>query len=272
MSEKGHANESVLAHNRQAWDRLVEEGDRWTTPVSTAEIAAARAGEWSIYLTEEKPTPRDWFPADLRGVDVLCLASGGGQQGPILAAAGANVTVFDNSPAQLQQDEFVARREGLSIRTVQGDMRDLSAFADGSFDLIFHPVSNIFAPEVRPVWRECYRVLRPGGALLMGTVNPIGYAFDRYLADTQGVLQLKYPLPYSDATDITEEERVKLYGPNAAYAFSHTLEDHIGGQLDAGFVITGFFEARKDDRLAHYFPNYIATRAMKPNRDPNHAY
>ena len=71
--------------------------------------------------------------------DVLCLASGGGQQGPILAAAGANVTVFDNSPAQLRQDELVARREGLSIRTVQGDMRDLSAFADGSFDLIFHP-------------------------------------------------------------------------------------------------------------------------------------
>jgi 2-polyprenyl-3-methyl-5-hydroxy-6-metoxy-1,4-benzoquinol methylase len=135
----------LISHNSAAWDKWVEEGDRWTTPVSAAEIAAAREGEWAIYLTEEKPTPRDWFPADLRGVDVLCLASGGGQQGPILAAAGANVTVFDNSPAQLRQDELVARREGLSIRTVQGDMRDLSAFADGSFDLIFHPVSNIFA-------------------------------------------------------------------------------------------------------------------------------
>ena len=111
---------NLITHNREAWDRWVEEGDRWTTPVSAAEIAAAREGEWAIYLTEEKPTPRDWFPADLRGVDVLCLASGGGQQGPILAAAGANVTVFDNSPAQLRQDELVARREGLSIRTVQG--------------------------------------------------------------------------------------------------------------------------------------------------------
>ena len=159
----------------------------------------------------------------------------------------------------------MARREGLSIRTVQGDMRDLSAFADGSFDLIFHPVSNIFAPEVRPVWRECFRVLRSGGALLMGTVNPIEYAFDRYLADTEGVLQLKYRLPYSDASDISEEERTKLYGPHAPYEFSHTLEDQIGGQLDAGFVLTGFFEARKDnDRLGQYFPNYIATRAIKP--------
>ncbi len=106
-------------------------------------------------------------------MDILCLASGGGQQAPILAAAGANVTVFDNSPAQLRQDALVAQREGLPLRTVQGDMRDLSAFGDDSFDLIFHPVSNIFVPEVRPVWRECYRVVRPGGVLLMGTLNPI---------------------------------------------------------------------------------------------------
>jgi hypothetical protein len=81
----------------------------------------------------------------------------------------------------------------------------------------------------------------------------------------EGVLQLKYRLPYSDASDISEEERTKLYGPNAPYEFSHTLEDQIGGQLDAGFVLTGFFEARKDnDRLGQYFPNYIATRAIKP--------
>ena len=263
MIQHDESNDNIIVHNRAAWDRWVEQGDRWTTPVTPAEIAAARDGDWAIYLTEEKPAPRDWFPADLRGVDVLCLASGGGQQGPILAAAGANVTVFDNSPAQLRQDELVARREGLAVRTVQGDMRDLSVFANGSFDLIFHPVSNIFAPEVRPVWRECYRVLRPGGVLMMGTVNPIEYAFDRHLADTEGIFQLKYRLPYSDATDITEEERVQLYGPNAPYEFSHTLEDQIGGQLDAGFVLTGFFEARKDDRLGRYFPNYIATRAIK---------
>lgn len=257
--------DNIVAHNRDAWDQWVDEGDRWTTPVTAAEIAAARAGEWAIYLTEEKPVPRDWFPADLRGVDVLCLASGGGQQGPILAAVGANVTAFDNSPAQLRQDELVARREGLVIRTVQGDMRDLSVFGDESFDLIFHPVSNIFVPEVRPVWRECFRVLRPGGILMMGTINPVEYAFDRGLIDAEGIFQLKYRLPYSDAADISEEERTRLFGPNAPYEFSHTLEDQIGGQLDAGFVLTGFFEAHRDDpRTGRFFPNYIATRALKP--------
>ncbi len=263
MDSKGE--DKVVAHNRDAWDQWVRDGDRWTVHVSAEEIAAARDGEWAIYLTEEKPAPRGWFPADMRGVDVLCLASGGGQQGPILAAAGANVTVFDNSPEQLRQDDLVARREGLSIRTVQGDMRDLSVFADDSFELIFHPTSNIFVSEVRPVWRECYRVLRPGGILMMGTLNPIEYIFDRGLLDNEGVFQPKYQLPYSDATDISEEERARLFGKNAPYEFSHTLEDQIGGQLDAGFVITGFFEAYRDNTQAgRFYPHYIATRAVKP--------
>lgn len=258
-------SDDILMHNRAAWDKWVEEGDRWTVPVSAETIAAARAGEWSVYLTEEKPVPRDWFPESLLGVDVLCLASGGGQQGPILAAAGANVTVFDNSPAQLRQDELVAQREGLSLQVVQGDMRDLSAFADASLDLIFHPVSNIFVPDVRPVWRECYRVLRAGGILMMGTVNPIEYAFDRALMDREGIYQLKYKLPYSDASDIKEAERQALYGSGAPYEFSHTLTDQIGGQIDVGFVITGFFEAYRDDpALPRYFPPYIATCARKP--------
>ncbi|MGB5060478.1 MAG: hypothetical protein WBO48_17395, partial [Candidatus Promineifilaceae bacterium] len=88
----------IRAYNREAWNRAVSQGNIWTLPVSPEAIAQARQGEWRILLTETKPTPRHWFPADLTGVDVLCLASGGGQQGPILAAAGANVTVFDNSP------------------------------------------------------------------------------------------------------------------------------------------------------------------------------
>ena len=90
----------ILGYNRHAWDRQVERGNRWTVPVGPEEIARARRGEWSIVLTPTRPVPADWFPP-LEGLDVLCLASGGGQQGPILAAAGASVTVLDNSPNQL---------------------------------------------------------------------------------------------------------------------------------------------------------------------------
>lgn len=79
-------------------------------------------------LTPTQPILRAWFPP-LAGADVLCLASGGEQQGPILAAADVHVTVFDNSPQQLAQDRHVAWRDGLTLATVEGDMRDLRVFA-----------------------------------------------------------------------------------------------------------------------------------------------
>ena len=99
-------------------------GNRWTLPVDAACIAAARAGTWEVVLTPTKPVPSVWFPP-LVGQPVLLLAGAGGQQAPVLAAAGAHVTVLDNSPAQLAQDRAVATREGLAIETVLGDMRDL---------------------------------------------------------------------------------------------------------------------------------------------------
>ena len=123
----------ILSYNRDAWDRCVAQGNRWTVPVTSDEIAAARRGEWSIILTPRKPVPRHWF-SELDDIDVLALGSGGGQQGPILAACGAHVTVFDNSPAQLAQDRKVAERDVLTLETVQGDMADLSRFDAESFD------------------------------------------------------------------------------------------------------------------------------------------
>src|SRR6516164_11247145 len=167
-----------VAHNRAAWDREVASGNEWTQPVGPEVIARARAGDWSVVLIGYRAVPRGWFPAELAGLEVLCLASGGGQQGPVLAAAGAAVTVLDNSPAQLARDRLVAEREGLRLRTVQGDMADLSAFPEGGFGLVFHPCSNCFVPDVRPVWREAFRVLRPGGVLLAGFCNPALYLFD----------------------------------------------------------------------------------------------
>jgi hypothetical protein len=74
----------IRDHNRAAWDAEVARGNPWTVPVSREDIARARHGDWDIVLTPTIPVPKDWFPP-LQGADVLCLASGGGQQGPILA-------------------------------------------------------------------------------------------------------------------------------------------------------------------------------------------
>jgi SAM-dependent methyltransferase len=257
----------IRAYNRRAWDREVEKGNRWTVPVSTEMVTAARHGQWEIFLTPSRPVPREWFP-EISGCDVLCLASGGGQQGPILAAAGANVTVLDNSPRQLAQDRTVAEREGLDLCTVEGDMADLSSFGDESFDLIVHPVSNSFAPVIRPVWQEALRVLRRGGSLLAGFTNPAAYVFDWDLADRTGVLKVRYALPYAGITDLPEDVRAKGMREGEPLEFSHTLEDQIGGQLDAGFVITNLFEDRNRpedrDALDAFMPAHIATRALKP--------
>ncbi len=253
----------IRAYNRLAWDKSVEDGNEWTIPVDSEIIQAARQGNWKIVLTPVKPVPSSWFPP-LSGLEVLCLASGGGQQGPVLAATGAQVTVFDNSPKQLAQDRWVAQREGLEIRTVEGDMRDLSAFREDVFGLIVHPVSNLFVPEIRPVWRECYRVLKPGGVLLAGFMNPAFYIFDRDLMDEEGILQVKYPLPYSDLSSVPPEKLQRYLDQGWPLEFGHTLEDQIGGQLEAGFVLTGFYEDR-DPRsvLDDYMPVYIAIRSVK---------
>jgi SAM-dependent methyltransferase len=143
-------------------------------------------------------------------------------------------------------------------------MRDLSAFPDGSFDLVFNPVSNVFCPDLPPVWRECHRVLRPGGELLAGFMNPDVFIFDADASENRGELVVRHALPYSDVTHLTMAERERLWGADAPVEYSHSLTEQIGGQLDAGFVITRFREQpHHADLTARFMPGYFATAARK---------
>ena len=180
MPNPNTAPEYVRIYNRAAWDKQVENGNEWKVPFSDQVIDDARRGVWQILLTYSKHVPRDWFPT-LDGLDVQCLASGGGQQVSVLPGTGARVTVFDNSPRQLEDDRTVTQKHNLELTTVEGVMRDLGVFQSESYDLIFHPVSNIFVPEIRPVWNEAFRVLKHVGTMLAGIVNPIMYTFDNKL-------------------------------------------------------------------------------------------
>ncbi|MBN1551740.1 class I SAM-dependent methyltransferase [bacterium] len=257
---------NLREYNRKSWDKEVELGNPWTIPVSATTIEAARHGDIDIYLTPIRRVPLSWFPC-LERAKVLCLASGGGQQGPVLAAAKAEVTVMDNSPKQLEQDRIAARKFDLDIMLIEGDMRDLSCFPDNTFDLTVHPVSNCFVDDVRKVWRETYRVLKPGGVLLSGFNNPVIYIFDQNLME-KGVLKVVHTLPYSDLTNQTEEQLFQQMERGVPLEFSHTLEDQIGGQLEAGFIITGFYEDRnkptENEPISAIMPVYMATRAVKP--------
>lgn len=249
--------------NEIAWDNEVKLENKWTIPVSKEEVNLARKGEFNIFLTPIKSVPKEWV-GDVKNKDILCLASGGGQQGPIFSALGGNVTVFDNSRNQLDKDEFVSNRDGLKINLEQGDMRDLSRFKNESFDFIFHPISNCFIDDVEIVWKECYRVLKKGGVLLSGFVNPLVYIFDLYQWEKNNSLVVSKSIPYSDIEQLSKEELKERIKNNDTLEFGHSLESQIGGQIRAGFLIEGFYEDKLGDSLLDkYIATYIATKAIK---------
>lgn len=258
----------IHEHNRRSWNAASEEGESpWVQPFDSERIARARAGDWEVVLTPIRSVPKEWFGPSLAERDLLCLASGGGQQAPLLSAAGARVVSFDQSEGQLAKDRLVAEREGLELRLEQGRMDDLSRFECGSFDLIFHPVSNVFAPEVRPVWLECERVLRPGGRLLSGFMNPAYFLFDHQALEKGEEAVIRYPLPYSDIEHAPQALRERMVREKEAFEYSHSLEDQIGGQLAAGLEIAGFYEDGWSDSatpLNRYFKAFLATLARKP--------
>lgn len=248
----------IVKYNRSAWDNYVDKKDRWTISVNEEELENAKNGDWKVVLTPKKPVPHNWFP-ELKGLNILGLASGGGQQGPILAMLGADVTIFDNSEKQLQQDKKVSDKFDLDIKTVQGDMRNLSVFADNSFDLIFNPCSIIFVDNVLPIWKECFRVLKPNGVLMTGLMNPFSFQLD------EENLKLIYKQPYSDLHSLPTEKLAELKKKNEPLVFGHSLTDQISGQLEAGFYLTNMFEDDwgGESKMDEYFPAFIATRAVK---------
>lgn len=243
--------------NARTIDRWIEEGWEWGKPISHEEYVDAANGKWDVVLTPTKPVPHEWF-GDLKGKKVLGLASGGGQQMPIFAALGAECTVLDYSERQLESERLVSEREGYPIRIIRADMTKPLPFDDGEFDLIFHPVSNCYVAEVKPIYRECFRVLRSGGVFLAGLENGINFLTgddERTIVNT---------MPFNPL--INPEHRRQLEEQDCGMQFSHTVEEQIGGQLEAGFVLTNIYGDVNGSGYLHELnvETYLATRAVKP--------
>ena len=242
--------------NAETIDRWAREGWEWSLPISHETFTAAERGEWEILLTPTRPMPREWL-GELRGKTVLGLAAGGGQQMPILTALGADCTVLDYSEEQLRREREVARREGYAIERVRADMTEPLPFADASFDLIIHPVSNCYVREVRPIFRECYRVLRRGGVLLAGLGNEVNYLVD------EAEREIVFAMPFDP---LKNPHQMKLLSDtDCGVQFSHSVEEQIGGQLEAGFVLTGLYGDTNGEGRLHELgiETYLATRAVK---------
>ena len=247
-------NQNYADANAQTIDRWVESGWEWGIPISSEEYAQAMQGIWKVLLTPTKATPREWF-LDFDGARILGLACGGGQQMPVFAALGAQCSVLDYSLKQLESERMVAEREGYDIDIVRADMSKPLPFEDGSFDMIFHPVSNCYIEEVLPLWRECFRVLRPGGVLLSGLDNGMNFI----VSDDE--TRIVHKLPFNPLRDPALREL--LLKNDDGFQFSHTLEEQIRGQIQAGFVIKDLYEDTNGQGYLHEMniPSFWATCA-----------
>ena len=243
--------------NSRVIDSWCEDGWEWGQPISHETYAKALQGDWGVYLTPTKVVPHEWF-GDLRGKKLLGLASGGGQQIPVFQALGADCTMLDYSEKQCETERMVAQREGYAVEIIRADMTKRLPFDDESFDIIFHPVSNCYVEKVLPIFRECYRVLKKGGVLLCGLDSGMNFIF----GDDETTI--RYKLPYNPLKD--EKLYAESLKNNWGMQFSHTAEEQIGGQLQAGFVLTHLYEdANGSGRLhEHNIPCFYATRAVKP--------
>jgi SAM-dependent methyltransferase len=217
----------VLAHNARAWDRLAEGCAALAQPAVDEAFADPRG-----WLGGAGSPGRSWLPASLAGLDVLCLAAGGGKHGPLYAASGARVTVVDLSPAMLALDRQVARERRLDLEIIEGSMDDLGMLAAGRFDLVVHPVSTCYVADVAPVFREVARVTKSGGlyvsqhkspASLQATLEPgASGRYELVHAQRGG------PLPAAPPSRLREA---------GTQEFIHSLWAILGGICRAGFAI-----------------------------------
>ena len=252
----------TLRKNAAAWDRLASSGQPLAQPAADAAFANPR--QW---LGSGGPPGRPWLPESLVGLEILCLAAGGGKHGPLYAAAGGRVTVVDLSAAMLELDRQVARERRIDLELVKTSMDDLSMFPDKRFDLIIQPVSTCYLQTVRHLLAEVARVCRPGGRYLSQHKSPPSLQASLH-PNAAGHYEVLQPQVLTGAADrrplpAASPSRLRETGTDE---FVHSLTDLLGGICAAGFAIDDFFEpAEADDfamagsyeHRATYLPPYL---------------
>jgi len=226
--------EQALAreHNRKAWDKMVVDKRCFTKPAKDEDLHDPLG---TIHA-------QGWLGGDISNQQVLCLAAGGGRQSAIYAAAGANVTVVDISPAMLELDRQVAQHRGFDLRVVEASMDDLSVFSNAEFDIVIQPVSTCYLPNIAPVFREVARVLRSGGIYISQHKQPTSLQTSLQRNENGWTLDQPYyrsgPLPMLPLNQ-SQGSRLREEG---THEYLHRWEDILGGICRAGFMIEDFIE------------------------------
>lgn len=228
-------------------DNLVTSRVDWTACASQEQLQDAREGRLRLRFFD-RDVPQEWL-RDIQGKKVLCLAGAGGLQAPLLACAGAEVTVIDISNKMLDKDREIAENENLRIELVKGNMCDLSTFGNGSFDYIINPPSLMYVPDLKVVFGECYRVLKEGGVFIMMAPSPINYVCDYVDDENGGYYKAVHRMPFC-SRDYDDSDWIE---------YGHTMEEYLGGLTSVGFCINGYMECQMEDITELHF----MTRAIK---------
>ena len=243
--------------NQRTWNRLAESGSLFARAATDEEC--------------ENPLKaldgRGWLPESVAGLDVLCLASGGGWQSILYGVAGANVTVLDISESMLKLDQQEAERRSLTIRTVRGSMDDLRMLDDQTFDIVHQPVSSCYIPDLCPMYAEIARVLRDDGTYISQHKQPTSLQISHQNERHQFVIGVEYyhkgPLPRQMDT---------AYRESGATEYLHRLDDLVGGLCRSNMVLEDLREpvrANYNVNVKHFgyrgrfIPPYVRMKARR---------
>lgn len=222
------ASDAVVQQNRRAWDRLVRQGSRFTRVANDEAFANPL----------KSVDAAGWLGGSIAGWKVLCLAAGGGRQGPLYAAAGAEVTVVDLSDEMLRLDRQVAQQRGLKMRILQASMDRLEGLREAEFDLVIHPVSTCYVPDIGRVFAEVARVLRGEGIYVSQHKSPTSLQLSR--RPTDGAYLLEHG--YYDKTPLKPGDLDSSFREPGTLEYVHRLEEIVGGMCRAGFRIEDLVE------------------------------
>ena len=233
--------DEVAVANQRLWEEEVKKECGFTIPWLDVDVSLLR--QYARAELESLPGPLSCMSpscvfADVEGKDVLCLASGGGQQSAVFGLLGAKVTVVDLAEGQLRGDRKAAAHYGYEINALQADMRDLSSIGDDSFDVVYQADSIGYVPDVREVYGEVARVLRTGGIYRVKHYQP---AIHSVVSDGNAYRIAK---PYAERVHRREDGGIE---------FRHYMDDIFGGLLDAGLSlrqVVDLFRYKKPDPQA----------------------
>jgi SAM-dependent methyltransferase len=218
-------NDDVAVANQRLWEEEAKKGCGYTIPWLDLDVDLLR--RYASGELASLPEPLDCLSppsvfSNVEGKDVLCLASGGGQQSAVFGLLGARVTIVDLAEGQLRGDRRAAEHYGYSVTARHADMRDLSCIADASFDLVYQAPSLSYVPHLCEVYGEVSRVLRDGGRYRVQYHQP---ATHRMAWDGEAY---RVTEPYVERVQRRDDGGIE---------FRHYMDDIFGGLVDAGLSI-----------------------------------